>query len=47
MDNYTQHILNGKGGCTMEYYNAQKCKKCGYVIVGSKYNTQTNSVCPH
>lgn len=42
-----KHILNGKGGCTMEYYNAQKCTKCGNVILGTKYNTQINEKCPH
>ena len=44
---YKKHILNNKGGCTVEYYNAEKCTKCGVTIVGSKINTVTFEKCPH
>jgi len=44
---YKKHILNGKGGFTLEYYNAEKCTKCGVTIVGRKIKTEIYEVCPH
>lgn len=44
---YVVHKLNASGGCIMDYYNAQKCTKCGKVILGTKYNTVTYLNCPH
>lgn len=44
---YTTHRSNDSGGCTVTEYNAQKCSKCGYLILGSVHNTATYSVCPH
>jgi len=44
---YAKHILNGKGGCTIEYYNAKRCTECGYVVLRTKYDTETYEKCPH
>jgi len=44
--NYVVHTKKGNG-CVVEYYNAQKCTKCGSVILGEKYGTGTFDVCPH
>lgn len=43
----TRHILNGSGGCTVNYYYAKRCTKCGNVVLGELYNSVTYKVCPH
>lgn len=43
----TIHKLDGKGGCTMKYYHAKRCTKCGNVVTGELYNSVTYKVCPH
>lgn len=43
----TRHILNGSGGCTVYYYYAKRCTKCGYVVLGELYQTNTYKTCPH
>lgn len=44
---YSVHIPNTSGGCTVKEYNAERCKKCGYLDVGSLHNIITYMVCPH
>lgn len=44
---YYVHKPNSSGGCTMKYYNAQRCTKCGYIDVGTLYSTNIYPVCPH
>lgn len=41
------HTSNSSGGCTAKVYNAQRCKKCNFIDVGSLYATHTYTVCPH
>lgn len=41
------HTLDGKGGCTVYYYYAKRCTKCGNVVLGELYNSVTYKVCPH
>lgn len=42
-----QHVKNGDGGCTVYYYNALRCSKCGMIsnkeLLGSSYQAK----CPH
>lgn len=41
------HRKNDSGGCIVHIYNAQQCKKCGYIKTGSLHSTHTYTVCPH
>ncbi len=41
------HNSNDSGGCVVRVYNAQQCKKCGYIKTGSLHSTHTYTVCPH
>lgn len=41
------HKKDGNGGCTVKYYHAQICEKCGYIVVGDLYQTITYQVCTH
>lgn len=43
----TQHRLDGKGGCVVNYYHAKRCTKCGMVEKGELYRSVVNKVCPH
>lgn len=40
------HSRIGKG-CKIDYYNAKRCTKCGYTVIGDMYSTTTWKVCPH
>ena len=44
---YRLHKSNSTGGCTVTEYHAQRCSKCGYVVLGSINNVITYAVCPH
>lgn len=44
---YSTHRSNSSGGCTVTVYNAQKCSKCGYLILGDFHHSTTFAVCPH
>ncbi|MGN8630703.1 M56 family metallopeptidase [Blautia sp. HCP3S3_G3] len=44
---YNVHKSNSSGGCTVTVFKAQKCTKCGYLIIGDLYKTETYPVCPH
>lgn len=44
---YNVHISDGKGGCTVKVYYAEKCTKCGYLDLGGLYATHTYTTCPH
>lgn len=44
---YEGHIPNSDGGCTVKVYNAQRCSKCGYILLGSLKSTHIYEVCPH
>ncbi|MDE6204030.1 MAG: M56 family metallopeptidase [Lachnospiraceae bacterium] len=43
---FSEHIKSG-GGCMVRVYDAQRCSKCGDVIVGELTNTVTFTTCPH
>lgn len=44
---YHVHSSNDSGGCTVYVFNAQQCKKCGYIKTGSLHSTHTYTVCTH
>lgn len=44
---YTEHIKDSYGGCTVVYYNARKCSKCGYMKIGDKLHTVVYDTCLH
>lgn len=41
------HAKDGKGGCSVKVYTAQRCEKCGYLANAVYKNTITYAVCPH
>lgn len=42
------HTLHSDGSCTIKYYDAQRCTKCGYIKVGAYTGaTTTYEKCPH
>lgn len=41
------HAKDGKGGCSVKVYTAQRCEKCGYLANAVYKNTITSAVCPH
>lgn len=43
----SKHISDGNGGCTVKLYNAQRCTKCYYIVLGSLIKTTTYVTCPH
>lgn len=42
-----KHVKDGKGGCKMDYYDAEYCTKCGHVVMGDHIRTVSYTVCPH
>ncbi len=48
VDGTTQkHTVYGSGRCTIDYYEAQRCTKCGHVVRGDYITTASFSVCIH
>lgn len=43
----SKHSKKSNGGCITKYYDAQRCSKCGKIILGSLIDTETHEVCPH
>lgn len=41
------HNLNSSGGCTITFYNAQRCTKCGTTKDIIEISSTTYKVCPH
>lgn len=41
------HLSNTDGGCTVKFYYAQRCTKCGQVVRGDLISTTIYVVCPH
>lgn len=44
---FTEHGKISGGGCEVRQYRAQRCSKCGYVILGDLISTTTYVTCPH
>lgn len=42
-----KHISNGKGGCTVYEYTAERCTKCNYIKTKELINTITFAKCTH
>lgn len=42
-----EHIRNDAGGCTVTVYDAQRCIKCGNVVVGQEINMYIYKICTH
>ena len=43
----SEHAKNSNGSCTMTYYNAKRCSKCGYTVRGEEIGSSSIIVCPH
>lgn len=41
------HAKDGKGGCSVKVYTAQRCEKCGYLANAVYQSTHTYVKCPH
>lgn len=41
------HAKDGKGGCSVKVYTAQRCEKCGYLANAVYKYTATYDKCPH
>lgn len=41
------HVKNADGSCSITYYEAKRCSKCGDVILGSYSRTAEFTVCKH
>lgn len=44
---FEQHLVYSDGSCKTNYYNAQICTKCNYVIIGSLKKEVIYNACPH
>jgi len=44
---YSKHFPYSDGSCKKINYNAQRCTKCGYIIIGLEVSTTTYKACPH
>lgn len=44
---YAEHARLNNGGCTYTTFSAQRCSKCGNLIVGDMIYSTTYTVCPH
>lgn len=44
---YTVHEKNSDGSCNVYYYEAQRCTKCGTVIMGEMQGYHHYNKCPH
>lgn len=42
-----QHVKQSGGGCILRVYSAQRCEKCGYVLLGDKRYEIIYTECPH
>lgn len=42
-----EHTKNSSGGCTVTYYSAKRCTKCGFILQGDFINEITYAVCTH
>ena len=43
----TKHIKNSDNSCQVEYYEAEKCSKCGYIKLGELMYVITFLTCSH
>jgi len=43
----SHHNKNSDGSCTITYYSAKRCSKCGEIVVGDRIATMTYVNCPH
>lgn len=43
----SHHDKRADGGCTITYYNAKRCIKCGRIVVMEKDGTLSYVKCPH
>ncbi|MDE7185342.1 MAG: M56 family metallopeptidase [Lachnospiraceae bacterium] len=43
----TKHTKYADNSCTTEYYEAERCSKCGYIKLGELIDVITRSSCPH
>ena len=44
---YSKHFPYSDGSCKKINYDAQRCTKCGYIIIGLEVSTTTYKACPH
>jgi hypothetical protein len=43
----TNHTKNSDNSCKTEYYEAERCSKCGYIKLGELIDVITRLLCPH
>lgn len=43
----THHDKHSDGSCTITYYSAKRCLKCGRIVVGDEIAHTTYNKCPH
>ena len=43
----TRHIKNSDNSCKMEYYEAKRCGKCGYIKLGELISVTNFTKCLH
>lgn len=43
----SHHDKNSDGSCTITYYNAKKCAKCGRIVIMEEIGHTTYNKCPH
>lgn len=41
------HTKHSDGSCTITYHDAQKCAKCGHLVIKQEIGHTTYNVCPH
>lgn len=44
---YTHHVGNSNSKCTLTFYSAIRCNKCGHIVKNQKKKTATYNVCSH
>lgn len=44
---YKQHVKYSNNSCKTDYYNADRCVKCGDIVVKSYSHTETSTKCTH
>lgn len=44
---YKEHIKYSDNSCKTDYYNAERCEKCGDIVLKSYSHTETSTKCTH
>ncbi len=44
---FRHHNFYNDGSCEMNYYYAERCSKCDYIVIGEIYESHSYKKCPH